>query len=282
MKHFFNPMAILLLLLHLGCQNHEAKDSIVALTDSTSVAGLSGDSVKLVKTASINLKVKNVEQTIRQVSTQAQSLGGMIYHQYLQALEGGRRELKLSDDSLLIITAYTPHADITARIPSQSLEAFMYGMADLGYYTSNSKMDIEDKSLLHLENALKQKNRLESLSASKAPKSKTTATLQTIAIKDETIEQGISNQTINADVKYSMVTLSLFQNPMVRKEVIANYSLSDYTLPFSKRWEQSLRSGWEGFLRLVLVISQLWVFIMAGIMIWFIYTYWKNRYPLLT
>jgi hypothetical protein len=92
-----------------GCHNNAGENDIVkALSDTTSISGLSGDSVKLAKTASIDFKVKDVEKAGWGVSALAQQLGGKIFHQQLETIEGERKELKMSDDSLLVITAYLP------------------------------------------------------------------------------------------------------------------------------------------------------------------------------
>lgn len=278
MKRLLALSGIVLLLAVVSCQNNtDQKETLAALTDSTSVTGVTGDSVKLVKTASIHLKVKDVEQGTRAVSGLAQQLGGRIYHQNLQVIEGKIRELKLSPDSLMVITAYTPQADITARIPSENLEAFMFAITDAGYFTNQRKMDIDDKSLAYLENSLKQKNRIEELSRTGTAKHKASPTLQTIALKDEAIEQGIANRAIDADVHYSTVSLSLFQNPLVRKEVVANYYISGYQLPFGKRLGNAFSEGWEYFLSFIVVLSHLWMFIMVAVLVWIAYKYGQKK-----
>jgi hypothetical protein len=251
------------------------------LSDTTSVTGLTGDSVKLVKTAATNIKVKDVEQSTRAVSALAQKFGGMLTLQNLEAVEQSRKELKLSSDSLLVITAVAPHADITARVPSQNLEAFLFGVADLGYLTTSTHLQVDDKSLTYLENALKQKNRTEVLnSPSTKPKSPSSA-LQTIAVKDEAIEQDIANRTINAEVNYSTVNLNLYQNVVVRKETIANPYLDNYDLPFWSRLGNALENGWAYFLSFVVGIAHLWLFIGVGVLVVTAYRYWQQRRKLI-
>lgn len=165
MKFFLSLFSFLFFSILLGCQNESGKkDSLHALSDTPSVTGFTGDSVKLIKRANLHVKVKDVKQSTKAVSSLAQQLGGMIFSQNLESVETQTTELKLSNDSLLVITAYTPQAAITARIPSQHLETFMYQAAELGYYTSSSKLDIDDKSLQYLENALKHQVRKEVLS----------------------------------------------------------------------------------------------------------------------
>ena len=132
------------------------QEEVVALSDTTSVNGFSGDEVKLVKTAGLHCKVHDVEKSTRAVSAIAQQFGGMVFNLSMEYEETGRNELPLSADSLMIVTVATPQANITIRMPSQNLEAFMYGVADIGYFTRSSTLNIDDRSLQYLENNLKQ------------------------------------------------------------------------------------------------------------------------------
>ena len=278
MKPLLILTASLFFVAFFGCMNIEHEKELRApLTDSTSITGLTGDSAKLVKTASIDFKVKDVAQGTRDVSRLARDMGGMIYHQELQSVEGERKELAISSDSLMIISTFSPKAYITARVPSDHLEDFMFSIAELGYYTNNSELHIEDKSLTYLENGLKQKNREEELNRPVPPGKKAASTLQTISIKDEAIEKNIINRTIDADVHYSLVCLSLFQNPLVRKEMIANYHISEYQLPYSKKLGDAMESGWEFFLNFLIALAHLWVFILAGILLWLAYRYYQQK-----
>jgi len=262
--------------LLFGCQYNAPENSAMeTLSDSASITGLTGDSVKLVKTASIHFKVKDVTQSTREVSSLAQQLGGMIFDQSLSAVEGDRNELKLSSDSLLVITTYTPQASITARIPSEQLETFLYRVADLGYYTASSNLHIDDRSLAYLENALRQQNRTTTLL--QPVKRDAASTLKTIAVKDEAIAQQIANRAIDANVRYSTVSLSLFQNPLVKKEVIANYVIADYQLPFNKRLSHAVSDGWQYFLGFVVAVAHFWMFILAGVGLFVSYKYWQKR-----
>jgi hypothetical protein len=265
-----------LFLIICGCQHNASENDVVkALSDSTSISGLSGDSVKLVKTANIDFKVKDVEKAGWGVSALAAQLGGKIFHQQLETIEGERKELKISGDSLMVITAYTPHAAITVRVPSENLELFLHNIADLGYYTSSSQLDIEDKSLAFLENEWKQKSRQHELSK-QGNSNKSLASLASINVKDAMIEKNIENWAINADADYSLVNISLFQNALVRKEVIANYILSGYELPFSQRLVNAIGNGWEMFLSFLLFLAHFWMFLLMAGIAWITYRYFQH------
>src|SRR5688500_5332473 len=186
MKPSFYLVIYCFTLLLLSCKNYKDRnEKHTTLSDSTSFTGLTGDSIKLVKTGNLIVKVKDIQESARAVSGLAQKLGGMIFSQNLEYEETGRKELWNTTDSITVITVSTPQADITVRVPSESLEEFMYNANNLGYFTSSSKMHIDDQSLRYLENQLKHKNRTQTISERKKDKSFTS--LQTIAVKDAAI-----------------------------------------------------------------------------------------------
>lgn len=274
MKRFLS--LVLLLPFLYSCQNQTRqnnKDYAPSLNDSTSASGLTGDSVKLVKTAGIRFKVKDVEQSLKTLSALAQSKGGRIDEQAFQSVEADKKELKVSDDSLLVITTLSPQADVTVRVPPQVLEAFLFDVASLGYYTAASHLKIDDRSLLYLQNALKQKARENVLSRPSTAKPTVAGRQQAIEVKDQSVDQFIANKTIDADAEYSTVSLNLFQNTVVRKETIANYVLSNYDLSFGERMKDALSKGWQAFLNLLVALSYLWVFFLLGLFGFALYKY---------
>src|SRR5688572_5306583 len=144
MKYFFCLVFLAYIILMSGCGNKYNEKDFGALSDSTSIYGLPENEVKLVKTASINFKVKNVDSAVRTISSIARQMGGMIFHLETNAAEAGRNELKISPDSLLVYSNIYPHAEITVRVLSNYLEEFMYDVMDIGYYTATNNLHIDD------------------------------------------------------------------------------------------------------------------------------------------
>ena len=270
MKYLSCLVVLAYLILMSGCHNRNTESDSMELSDSTSIYGFSGSDAKLVKTASINFKVKNVDSSVRTVSLLAQQMGGMIFNLETDAPEIGRNELKVSPDSFMVYSNISPRADITARIPSDNLEEFIYAVSDIGYYTVKNNLHIDDKSLAYLENNLKNKNRKEVLSQPSS-KIKHASMTKTIEIKDGITDNEIRNRSIDADVSYSSVQLSLFQNALVKKEMIANYDLSAYQLSFSQKFGNALSSGWQFFLNFMIAIAHLWVLLPLSALIFIIY-----------
>jgi hypothetical protein len=138
-------------------------------------------------------------------------------------------------------------------------------------------MAIDDKSLDYLASHLKQQNRTQFLQNVGNKNVKGAASFGLIQTKDEAIENEIAKRQIDADVNYSVVQLKLYQNPLVRKEVIANDAIEDYDLPFNKSMGNALSAGWEIFLNFILALMHLWVFIVAGIITWIAIKYYYHK-----
>jgi hypothetical protein len=193
----------------------------------------------------------------------------------LECIQGERSELKCSSDSLLIVSSFTPKADITVRVPSASLEEIIFQVTQVRYLTVASQIDVNDKSLSYLQNDLKQQNRNAVLSQA-SKKSERVSKVATIDLRN--IEEQIANRAIDADVKYSTVNVNIFQNPIIKKEIVANYVISDYQLPFSQRLVISISAGWYSFLAFVLAVVHLWMFLVLAILAYTLYKYLlKNR-----
>ena len=261
-----------------SCQiDHSNQDQKLSrdLSDSTSLTGLTGDSVKLVKTGSIQLKVREVEQSVKAISGLAKKYGGAVHYQHFYSPQTGEKELKVSDDSLLVITTTSPQANMTVRIPTQHMEAFLFEAAAVGYRTEDVVLKIDDRSLAYLENELRRGNRIAATTTKQKPDSNTN--MQTLQLKDEAVAQYISNKTIDAEAAYSTIELSLSQNTVVQKEMIANYAIADYQLPLSTRIGHAFSNGGEMFLNLLLVLLNLWPFLLFGISLYVAYRLWQRR-----
>ena len=262
-----------------SCNNSAIKqqEEVVALSDTTSVNGFNGDEVKLVKTAGLHCKVHDVEKSTRAVSAIAQQFDGMVFNLSMEYEETGRNELPLSADSLVIVTVATPQVNMTIRMPSQNLEAFMYGVADIGYFTRSSTLNIDDRSLQYLENNLKQQSRTAVITGSSLRRDKSFTHTRAIQVKDDVIDKQLANKSIDAQVNYSTVSLTLYQNQVIRKEVVANYAVADYQLPFSQRLGNAISNGWQMFQSFLLVLAHLWMFVFITAGGYFYYRFLQHK-----
>ncbi len=234
---------------------------------------------KLVKTADMRFKVKNVQQTAEKITALTVASNGMVMHHQMESSAQGSQDYRISDDSVRRVSAFNTSADMTVKIPSDKLQDFMNQVAHMGMYVTYSKMDIEDKSLDFLSAKLKLKSRKELVDQQKQGKVTIKNPINVLLLKDDMVDGQIDNLKIDAAVKFSVMTLNFYQSNSIVQETIANDDPAAYQLSFSKRFTNSLHYGWYLFTELVITVANLWVFILAGLGLWVLIRSYKRKHP---
>jgi hypothetical protein len=242
-----------------------------------------GDTTKkLVKTADLELKVRDVQQAYNNIEKLTRSFKGSIIHHYIHTVVKDSSFIQKTDDSLLKVTVLNTTAEIVAKIAPNEMENFLTEVAQLGLYTKNSKLDIEDKSFDYLATKLKLQNQNELINNQKHQSANTKDPDNLLAFKNRMVDQRIGNEKIADSSKNSIVTLNLSENNIVTKEIVANDNLSDYNGSFSKRLSSSLGNGWSAFVASLIFIANFWVLVPVAIGAWLIIRRFKNKKPAVT
>ena len=247
--------------------------------DSASVAADTTTSAvpKLVKTADMSFKVKSVQQTGDTIAALTAKYKGVVTHHQMNSEIVNSHDVRLSDDSVMRVSAFNTKADMTMKIPSEKLEDFMNLVSRLGTYVTSRKMDIEDKSLDYLSAQLKLQSRREFVARQKNGKVIIKNPEAVLWLKDEMVDGTINNQKIDDAVKYSIISLSFYKSNTILNEKIANDDPSAYQLPFFKRLYLAFTNGWYIFTEVILGIANLWMLIVAGIGLWLLYKMYKRK-----
>lgn len=254
--------------------NSSSADTASSSTDTVAVA-------KLVKTADMSFKVKNVQQTGDSISHLTAKFNGMVTHHEMGSTIERSQDIMLSNDSVMRVVAFNTTADMTVKVPSEKLEDFMSNVSHMGIYVTSRKMDIEDKSLDYLAAKLKLKSRREMVAQQKAGKIKIKDPAAVLWLKDDMIDGQINNQKIDEAVNYSVVSLKFYQSNTIYKERIANDDPSVYKMPFGNRLLLAFSNGWFLFTELILGLANLWMLILLAIGAWLGFKTYKRKYPVL-
>ncbi|MBB5397752.1 DUF4349 domain-containing protein [Mucilaginibacter sp. AK015] len=269
-----------------ACKGREGRYEIANNSADTTAITSAGDTVnnvtpKLVKTADIRFKVKNVQQTGDSIAHLTARLNGMVVHHQMGSSIERSEDVKLNNDSVMRVSAFNTTSQMTVKIPSEKLEDFMNHVSHMGIYITSRQMDIEDKSLDYLSAKLKLKNRREMVAQQKTGKIKIKNPEAVLWLKDDMVDGQINNEKIDEAVNYSVVSLNFYQSNTIYKEIIVNDDLSTYKMPFFTRLLQSFANGWYLFTELILGLANLWVLILAGAGVWMCFRVYKRKYPVL-
>lgn len=272
-----NIIAIAIVLALFGCNNADrqyASSEKVAMMDSAST----DTTAKVIKTADMRFRVKNVQETKELLSKTITTQGGTIAEFKIESNIQETEKVKQSIDSLKEITAYQTEGYLIAKIPSEKLDNFTNMIAKMAVFVNSSSMKMDDQSIAYLANKLKAQNRVDAIDKINKVANKKSANVESgLYIKDDYIDKKIENMQIDNKVKFSTITLNFYQDNTVKTMIVANDNLYDYRPAFFNRLWLSIVNGWTIFKEIILAIANLWMLILVGIGVFFVIRYFVRK-----
>ncbi|GAA3967040.1 hypothetical protein GCM10022246_19870 [Pedobacter ginsengiterrae] len=275
-----NIIAIAIIVGLFGCQNANRKSESA---DAISVNELNKEAIdtaasKIIKTADMRFRVKDVQKTKEQLSQTIKAQGGAIAEFSIESAIQETDKVRLSTDSLKEITSYRTEGYLVAKVPSEKLDEFTNTIAKIAVFVNSSSMKMDDQSIIYLANKMKAQNRVvASNQIAQIPSKKTDNIETSLALKDDYVDRKIDNMSIDARVKYSTITLNFYQDNTVKTMVVANDNLSDYRPAFANRLWLNIVNGWTIFMELILALSNLWMLFLLVIAGYLAFKYYRNK-----
>jgi hypothetical protein len=91
-------------------------------------------------------------------------------------------------------------------------------------------------------------------------------------------EAKLANLQILDKIKFSTITLSLYQNQSIKYEVIAKEkAIKPYSTPFGTRFIDALKFGWTIIVEFFLFLVNIWSIILIGALVCWGVKYFKKR-----
>lgn len=273
MKKYF--LCIAIITTFLAC-NSEKRDyaSSEHLNDTKNVEStLGSDTIatpKIIKTADMQFRVKDVQQTKAQLSKVITLAGGSVIEFAINSTIQETEKVKYTLDSLKQITSYRTEGLLVAKIPSEKLDEFTNTIAKLAVFVDHQSLKMDDQGIAYLANRLKAQNRVETLKAiTKIPKKQGHNVESSMYIKDDYIDKKIENMYIDNRVQLSTITLNFYQDNTIKTLIISNDNLYDFRPGFFQRLWLNMVDGWVYFKEFILTISHLWMLAFIGFGVYF-------------
>lgn len=276
-KNLLMPLVIVALLA--ACKGSGERYDTLSKADTTTLvkdSALAG-APKLVKTAEMNFRVKNVQQADEGISSLVRNENGMVMHNVEISETLQSRDIQLSSDSVKRVSAFNVSAEMTVKIPTDKLDEFMNQVSHMSTFMKARKMDIEDRSFDYLSEQLKLKNRNDFVVANQKKKVVVKDPSSVLNLKDDMVDRKIANLRTDEAVKYSVIQLSFFQLNSVVMETVANDDTSAYDLPFFKKFGLAFANGWYMFYQLIVILTNFWAFAGLGLLSWWGVRYWYKK-----
>lgn len=274
MKRYLFCAAIVILMF--GCNNSN-KNEYASSESLNKIEGVeaveASDTIatpKIIKTADMRFRVKDVQQTKEQLSATIKAQGGTVAEFSINSTIQDTDKVKYSSDSLKEITSYRKEGLLVAKVPSEKLDEFTNTVAKMAIFVDNQAMKMDDQSIAYLANKLKAQNRVEALKTiDQTAKRKANNVETSLYIKDDYVDRKIENINIDNRVKFSTITLNFYQDNTVKTLIVGNDNLYDYRPGFFQRLGLNLVDGWVYFKEFILAISHLWMLVVLGLVLFF-------------
>ena len=267
----------LLAILFASCNADRRSESAdyaatAELTDSAASVAIAE---KMIKTADMRFRVKNVQRTKEDLSKILKSDGGLVMEVSINSSIQNTEKVKFSADSLKEITSYRTDGYMVARIPSDKLDEFTNKVANAAVFVDSQSLKMEDRTLSYLANKMKSDNAKEAVTQIKKASVKKGANVETsLYIKDGDVDRKIENINIDNQVRFSTITLNFYQDNTIKTMIVANDNLYDYKPSFFRRLGLNLMDGLNYFKEVFLFLANFWMFYALGIAAYFSISYY--------
>ena len=287
MKKFKTPIIILSLiaLTIFSCKKGNAEmaqtdntgsaKSMDMVTDSVSMAATQEiKDRKFVKTADVNMEVKDVYESSIFIEKKLQELGGFVTSSNLNARVLSENTYQTSDEDAMLVKKYQTENRMQVRIPTEHLGGFLTFINDKKVFLNSRTILAEDVTnnarIAQLENSNIKKTE-EVIEKMKNDKDKVELTTQNLSEKQY---QNLANISLADNLKYSTVDIYI-QEPTVRIAEIAVTNTKGidqkYQFNFLYDLKNALQEGFYLIQRLIIGLVTIWPFILilgAGFYFW--------------
>lgn len=268
-------------------ENNEETTDDKGMSSSAAVENTKDTAHKFIRTANIKFRVKNVIHATYQIEDIVNKFDGFVTSTNLTSTVDNKTTTPVSVDSSLETTYYTVENSMVLRVPNTKLDTTLKSIAKLVDFMDYRNIKAEDVAIKILENKLAQKRiakyntRVDAASQTKS-KDATEAvnTQDKLLAKEEASDKAlISNLTLLDQIKYSTVTLLIYQRQSIRWELIPNdKNTSAYEPGFGTKFLESLKVGWNIVVAFIVFIAKLWSLILFGIIAYVIYKWLSKKY----
>ena len=257
-----------------------------AVSSSAAKVGKQDSTRKLIRTAELKFKAKNVVQTVYTIEEIAGTHNGFVSYSNLAGERNYVEEIPINKDSTLILTHYTVTNQMVIRVPDVKLDTVLKSIAKQIDFLDYRIIKADDVSLTFRANQLAQSRSKQSAQRVRnAIDNRGRRLNETIDAEDVLYDRQqnadnawLSNLSLMDQVEYSTVKLFIYQQESILKELIANEKNIDAYQPgFGSRFVDALSWGGNVLLDIILFLVNIWPFILILGIGWWIYKKVKSK-----
>lgn len=250
------------------------------LSSSAAVETGKDSTRKFIRTADIKFRVKSVTNSTYEIENLTGQMDGFVAFTNLNSTIDKQTLTPISSDSSLEVTYYTVVNSMQLRVPNTKLDTTLKSIVHLIDYLDYRNIKAENVSLQILGSDMARKRleehqrRLRGAIDTKARRLDETTTAEDNLLnrQGESDATLLSNLSLNDQIQYSTINLSIYQREAVTKTVIANdKNIDEYTPGIGSRIVDALYGGWRALESVAVFLMQFWALYIVLIVFWIAY-----------
>ena len=256
------------------------------ISSSAALENPSDTARKMIRTANIKFKVKDVIKATYSIENIVVKHNGFVENTNLASQINYTKETPVKEDSTLLTTYYTVSNTLVLRVPNIQLDTTLKEIAQFVEFMDYRIINARDVTLDLLSKRLEQ-NRLARYDSrmTNAIDSKGTR-LNDVSNAENNLldkqaqadEAKLANLQILDKIKFSTITLFLYQNQNIKYEVITKEkNIKPYSKSFGTRFIDALKFGWTIIVEFFLFLVNIWSIILIGVLVLWSVRYFKKR-----
>ena len=248
-------------------------------SSAAAVPGAIDSIKKFVRTAEMRFRVKNTAEATLRIEDIAMHNSGFVIKSHLNSQVEFQHTTPVSRDSAREITRYRVHSQMVIRVPYRLLDTTLRSIGRLSDFLDLRQVSAEDVGLQMLEQELTRLRESayrtdldESAENKEYPKAD-----RSRASRAATDQARIESLKLEDAIRFSTVTIDIYQLPQIRQVMIANTDLPLPQKPLAARLGDALHSGAEILIALCLGIVHLWGVILLLAAGYFTFKWLRKR-----
>jgi len=212
---------------------------------------------RFVRTASLKFKVPSVSEAVTVIENRTRALGGYVGFSHFVNNVLDSSGISISRDSSMQIIHYGTSGFLTLRVPDFMLDSLLADLRPMSSVILDREIRADDVSIQMLshqltgQRAVRTQGRLETDIRQRGRK------LSDIEQTEKTLEERlaqadeakIAGLNLEDAVRFSTVSLEIYQDPCIRySEIAREKNITGYQALFFYQAGESLSGGWQGFL----------------------------------
>lgn len=248
-------------------------DSAAVVSDSISSAStINVKDKQFIKTADVNMEVKDVYEATISIEKSAQELGGFVTQSNLQSNVISEETYNTSDENAVLVKKYQTENRMQLRVPSEKLGQLLTLINDKKLFLNSRQINAEDVTANIKYSALeaqRNKKTTDNIAQMKVNKDKVT-------MSDENMKEGNSQQlesmNMNDMLKYSTVDVYI-KEPKIRVAEIGitnTKSIDDkYKFDFLYSAKSAFVEGYYLIQKIFVGLITIWPILLIGAVVFY-------------